>query len=164
LKKKDTEQPPDPAAKKLLDSLEQKEDDQVALTTLHGRALSRSSINLHMAIGGGMVAIPIVNIKQVIQISDSHPDAVSVIIRNPQDIQPLLAVKPAKPPFSGEGFGNVEAARLGEKVPTNRKSTTMIGVGTCTITETDTITGFHGETDQCDDSETDNCPPDDLNE
>lgn len=154
----------DQSVKKLLDRLEQKEDDQVAIITLNGRALSRSSNNnLHLATAGGIVAVPIANIKQVIQLSDSDPEAVSLVVRNPQDIKPLLGVKPAKP-FPIEGFGTNEIARIGDHVTTDRTHREKMGVGTYTVTETDTITGLHGETDQCDDNESGPVTPDDLNE
>jgi len=162
MKEDNSKQQADQSVKKLLDRLDQREDDQVAITTLKGRALSRSSNNnLHLATAGGIVAVPIANIKQVIQLSDSDPVAVSLVVRNPQDIKSLLGVRPAKP-FSGDGLGTAEFANDGETVPTDRSYKDYIGVGTCTMTDTDTITGGQGQPDACDDTVSDNCPPDDL--
>jgi hypothetical protein len=110
MKEDNSKQQADQSVKKFLDRLEQREDDQVAITSLSGRALSRSSNNnLHLATAGGIVAVPIANIKQVIQLSDSDPVAVRLGVRNPQDIKQLLGVRPAKP-FSVDGLGTTESA------------------------------------------------------
>jgi hypothetical protein len=88
VKEDNSKQQADQSVKKLLDRLEQREDDRVAITSLNGRALSRSSNNnLHLATAGGIVAVPIANIRQVIQLSDSDPVAVRLVVRNPQDIK-----------------------------------------------------------------------------
>ena len=61
-----------------------------------------------------------------------------------------------------KGGGTVEAARDGEIVFTDRTFKDYIGVGTCTYTDTDTVSGGQGQPDQCDDSVPDNCPADDT--
>jgi hypothetical protein len=45
---------------------------------------------------------------------------------------------------------------------TDRTFKDYIGVGTCTYTDTDTVSGGQGQPDQCDDSVPDNCPADDT--
>jgi hypothetical protein len=148
--------------KNLLDRLEEKSDDQVGLTALRGRALSRSSHNLHLAIQGGIVAVPIENIQEVTSLSTAQPDLVQLLIRNPQKIQPLLKVRPFNPFGGNGGGGSVEAARDGEVVPANREARYPgVGVSTCMSTDSDTISGGNGETDACDDVK-ENCSADDL--
>jgi hypothetical protein len=163
-----TPQHPDSSVEKLLRHLPEKQDDHVALTTLKGRALSRSANNVHLAIAGGIVAVPIANIESVVPISDSQPDAVRIVVRNPQEIQPILRVRPGGPP-AGDGstlggHGTIEVARDGETIFSDRTFKDYVGVATCTSTDTDTISGGHGEPDACDDSVPDNCPPDDVME
>jgi hypothetical protein len=167
MKEDNNKQQADQSVKKFLDRLEQREDDQVAIISLSGRALSRSSNNnLHLATAGGIVAVPIANIKQVIQLNDSDPIAVRLVVSNPQDMKQLLGVKPAKP-FSVDGLDTAEAANEGDTVVTDDADRQgyykdYIGVGTCTYTDTDTITGGQGQPDACDDTVSNNCPPDDL--
>lgn len=155
-----------PSVRQLLDGLEQKQDDQVGLTTLTGRAVSRSDSNIHLAVRGGIAAIPITNIGEVVFLSKSQPDAVRIAVRDPAAIQPLLKVKPNGGPSGGTpgGGGTVEEARDGEKVYTDRTYKAYQGVATCTYTDTDTISGGQGQPDQCDDSEPDGCPADDTME
>lgn len=152
------------SVRKLLDSLEQRQDDHVGLTALTGRAISRSADNVHLAVRGGIVAVPIANLVDVTFVSKSQPDAVLVVVRDPSAITPLLRVKTSG--VSGENIPgstqSIELARDGEKVYTDRTFKDYIGVGTCTYTDTDTITGGQGQPDACDDSEPDNCPADDL--
>jgi hypothetical protein len=154
---------PNPSVQDLLGRLPEKTDDHVGVTTLMGRAVSRSANNVHVAIAGGIIAVPIANIETVARLAESQPDAVRIVVRNPQEIQPLLRVRPvgggAPPPAGG---GMVEAARDGDKVFTDRTFKDYVGVGTCTYTDTDTISGGHGEPDQCDDCVPDNCPADDT--
>src|SRR3984957_14927683 len=71
--------------KDLLDRLKEKPDEQVGLTALRGRALSRSAHNLHLAISGGIVAVPIANIQEVTSLGKAQPDVVQLLIRNPQE-------------------------------------------------------------------------------
>jgi hypothetical protein len=159
---------PDPVIRKLLDHLVERQDDRVGVTALSGRAVSRSATNVHLAVPGGIVAVPIANITGVFTLA-SQPDAVRIEVRNPQQIQPLLQVRPVG---SGNGIGSggggtkgggtVEAARDGEIVFTDRTFKDYIGVGTCTYTDTDTVSGGQGQPDQCDDSVPDNCPADDT--
>jgi hypothetical protein len=167
---------PDVPIQNLLDRLKQKPDDQVAVTTLMGRALSRSADKVHLAFGGGLVAIPVANIQRVISVSSSHPDVVRLVVRNPEDIQSLLEVTPVAVPPTGR-FGQVKEdvdddddngdngddAEGGytDTIPTDRNSITGYGVGvsTCTWSDTDTITG--GEADAVDDYPAHDCHADD---
>jgi hypothetical protein len=145
---------PDHSLEQLLDRLEEKPDDKVGVTTLKGRAVSRSANNVHIAISGGIVAVPIKNIGRVSALSRSQPDAVRLEVRNPQDIQPLLRVRAqgGGTGFGSGGSGTFETARNGEVVGTDRHYTVLQGAGTIEYTDTDTTSG-QGDADQCDDSE-----------
>src|SRR4051794_1783683 len=88
---------PDASIKRFLDGLEQKNDDEVAVTTLKGRALSRSATNVHLATTAGIIAVPIANIKEVVSLNDAHADLVRVVVKNPKDVRQLLGVRPAWP-------------------------------------------------------------------
>jgi hypothetical protein len=150
--------------KNLLDRLKEKPDEQVGLTALRGRALSRSVHNLHLAIGGGIVAVPIANIQEVTSLGKAQPDVVQLLIRNPQEIQPLLKVRPFNPFGNISGSGSVEAARDGEVVPGDREvSYPGVGVSTCISTDSDTTSGGNGTPDQTDDVQ-ETCHADDLDE
>lgn len=154
---------PESSIQTLLKDLEQKQDELVGVTTLCGRAVSRSTHNIHLAINDGIVAVPIENVERVIPLGNSQPNAIGLVVRNPQEIRPLLKVRPAGP-FHGIGSAagtTVEAARDGDTVLTDRTFKFLQGVGTCVGTDTDTISG--GAPDQCDDVET-SCNADDLNE
>jgi hypothetical protein len=148
----------------LLSRLEAKPDAQVGLATLRGRALSRSPENLHLAVAGGIVAIPIANVERVTSLGKAQPEVVQLLIRNPQQIKSLLSVRPFNPFGSNGGQVTPEDAREGEIVPGNREvSYYGIGVSTCTSSDTDTTSGTNGEPDQCDDvNET--CHADDEDE
>jgi hypothetical protein len=151
-----------PSVQQLLRGLEQKHDDQVGLTTLTGRAVSRSDNNVHLAVRGGIAAIPITNIEDVVFLSKSQPDAVRIAVRDPAAIQSLLRVRSGGAPGGGTSDdGETADARIGEKVYTDRTYLVYQGVATCTYTDTDTISTGDGNPDQCDDSEPDNCPADD---
>jgi hypothetical protein len=152
---------------KLLDSLEKKPDERVAIKALIGRALSRSDKNLHLAVSGGIVAVPIANIENIVSVTESQADVVRVIVRNPQEIRTLLRARLSQPAsggviLGGVGMGNVETARDGDTVPGNRDYTVNLGVGTCNYTDTDTITGGQGQPDACDGSEATECHADDV--
>jgi hypothetical protein len=151
-----------PSVQKLLEGLEQKPEDRVGLTTLAGRVVSRSANNVHLAVRGGIVAIPIANLETVVFLSDSQPYAVRVTVRSPAAIRPLLRVVPGG--ILGEGTigGVATVAREGETFPSDRTWKDYIGVGTCTHTDTDTITG--GQLDATDDDEVNDCPADDTRE
>jgi len=152
-----------PSVQQFLSGLDQRQDDQVGLTTLTGRAVSRSDNNVHLAVRGGIAAIPIANIEEVVFLSRSQPDAVRIAVRDPGVIQSLLSVRSGGAPGGGASDGGeTEEARIGEKVYTDRKYKVYQGVGTCTYTDTDTISTGDGNPDQCDDSEPDNCPADDT--
>jgi hypothetical protein len=131
---------------------------------LRGRALSRSDSNLHFAVAGGIVAIPIANIQDVTSLGKAQPDVVQVLVRNPQQIQTLLKVRPFNPYGNPSGNGTVEAARDGEVVPGDREvSYPGPGVSTCTSTDSDTTSGGNGMPDQTDDVH-ETCQADDLRE
>lgn len=147
---------------KLLKRLEKKQDDRVGITTLKGRAVSRSDKNVHLAIAGGIVAIPIANIETVFPLTDSEPTAVRIDVRNPEEIQPLLRVRPGGGVSLPGNEGTLETARNGEKVYTDRKHTVFLGAGTCEYTDTDTTSGLKSDADQCDDSESGPCSADDT--
>ena len=147
--------------KALLDRLEEKPNEQVGLTALRGRALSRSADSVHMAVRGGIVAVPIANIEEVTSLGDSQPNVVQLLIRDPRQIHPLLRVRPFNPYGGANGGQTVEAARDGEIVPGDREVTYPgVGVSTCTSTDTDTTSG-NGEADQCDDVD-ETCHADDV--
>jgi len=101
---------------------------------------------------GGIVAIPIASIEQVITQGKAQPDVVQLLVRNPQQIRTLLSVRPFNPYGSNGGTVTADDARDGEIVPGDREvSYYGVGVSTCTSTDTDTTSGGNGEPDQCDD-------------
>ena len=159
-----SERPSDPSIQQLLDHLEQKPDDQVVRTTLVGRALSRSANNVHMAISGGVVAVPISNIEKVTPLSASQPDAVRLVVRNPQDIQPLLRTRPSSGGGKGGGGGGTVEALNGDTVRTGNSFTFHVGVGTYTAYDTETVTGGDGGLDASDEQEISDVSADDLRE
>ena len=155
---------PDASVQKLLSGLAQKNDDEVAVVTLKGRALSRSTTNVHVATTAGIVAIPIANIEKVVSLSDKQADLVRIVVRNPKDIRQLLGVRPLGPVGGGGSTGGgVIAMEDGEILPTDRNpERLMVGVGTYTETDTDTITGGQGNPDATDDRQTGDGRADDL--
>jgi hypothetical protein len=157
---------PDASVKKLLDSLKQKNDDEVAVMTLKGRALSRSATSVHLATTAGIIAVPIANIKEVVSLNDAHADLVRVVVKNPKDIRQLLGVRPAWPTNGGgSGGGGAVAMEEGETVLTDRNpEKTYVGVGTYTTTDTDTVTGGQGNLDATDDREPTGGQPDDTHQ
>jgi hypothetical protein len=157
---------PSAPIKKFLEGLKQKDDDEIAVTTLKGRALSRSAKNVHLATGVGIVAVPIANIKEVVSLSDAHADLVRVVVKNPKELRQLLGVRPAWPTGSGgSGGGVVAMMEDGETIPTDRyPETTYVGVGTYITTDTDTITGGQGNPDATDDREANGGGADDEDE
>ena len=157
---------PDSSVQKLLDELDQKQDDRVGVAILHGRAVSRSATNIHLAVRGGIVAVPITSVEEVAFLSKTQPNAVRLAVRNPMAIQALLRAKPVGALGGGisGGAGTVETARDGDIVYTNRTFQMYQGVATCTYTDTDTTSGGAGQPDQCDDCEPDSCPADDTAE
>lgn len=140
---------------KFLDGLEQKSDDQVAVTTLKGRALSRSGTDVHLATVAGIVAVPISNIKEVVSLSDARADLVRVVVQNPKNIRQLLGVRPALPlGLRGPGGGADTIADIedGDTENTVRNpDTEYTGAWTATTYDTDTYTGGQGELDATDD-------------
>ena len=160
---------PEASIKKLLDSLEQKNDNEVAVTTLKGRALSRSATSVHLATTAGIIAVPIANIKEVISLSDTPADLVRVVVTNPKDVRQLLGVRPAWPiggtGSGGVGGGGAVAMEDGETLPTDRNpEKTFVGVGTYLTTDSDTITGGQGNPDATDDREDHGGQADDTQE
>ena len=161
----ESKQSSDPSIKQLLDRLEQKPDDQVVRTTLIGHALSRSANNVHLSISGGIVAVPISNIEKVTHLSASQPDAVRLVVRNPQAIQPLLRTRPSSSGGKGGGGGGtVEALQDGDKFPTGNSHREYVGVGTYTSYDTETVTGGDGNLDASDEPDTSDVSADDLQE
>jgi hypothetical protein len=75
---------------KLLGHLERKADDDLARYTFSGKALSKSEKNLHLAVADGIVAIPLTNIEQVVQVDGISPDLVWVAVRNVGSVRYLL--------------------------------------------------------------------------
>ncbi len=152
---------------KFLDGLEQKNDNEVAVTTLKGRALSRSATNVHLATTSGIVAVPIANIKEVVSLSDTHADVVRIVVKNPKDLRQLLGVRPAWPIGGGgsSGGGAVAMMEDGEILPTDRyPEKEYVGVGTFITTDTDTITGGQGNPDATDDRQSNDGVADDTQE
>lgn len=143
------------SVEKFLDGLEQRKDDQVAVTTLEGRALSRSGTNVHLATVAGIVAVPIANIKEVVSLSDAHADLVRVVVQNPKDIRQLLGVRPAFPlglRGPGGGGATIEDMEDGDTENTNDNELTEYqGVATVTTWDTATYTGGQGNLDATDD-------------
>lgn len=136
----------------LLNRLQEKPDEQVGLTALRGRALSRSAHNVHLATRAGIVAVPIKCIQQVASLSNTQHDVVQLLVRNPQQIQPLLRVRPFNPFGASGGPESVEAEMAGEIVPGDNEFTYWgVGVSTCTSTDTATTSGVDGAPDQTDD-------------
>ena len=153
--------------KKLLDRLDHKKDEKVAVTTVKGRAVSRSATNVHLATSSGIIAVPIANIKEVVSLSDATAGLVRIVVENPKDIRQLLGVKPAWPPTGGGsgGGGGAVAMEEGETLPTDRNpETNYVGVGCYVTTDTDTITGGQGNPDATDDREDGAVSADDTQE
>jgi hypothetical protein len=152
-----------PSIQKLLEVLDQEADDHVGRTTLTGRAVSRSADNVHLAVRGGIVAVPIANIDEVVSLSRSEPDAVRLAVRDPRAIQPLFRVNSGGSLGGGTpgGAGSIDTARDGETIVTDRTWQVYQGVGTCTYTDTDTLSGGNDQPDQLDDCPPDSCPADD---
>jgi hypothetical protein len=151
----------DNTLKKLLDGLAKKQDSQVAFITLSGRALSRSAKNIHVAVSSGIVAVPIANIQKVVSVPGSQPGIVRLVVNNPHQIQSLLGVRPANP---GDGSNpTADKAEDGEIVQGDLlvKGVWGVGVSTCDLYSSDTVTGGEGNADTCDDTETDDCHADD---
>jgi hypothetical protein len=151
----------DKLLQKLLAGLAQKQDNTVAFITLSGRALSRSAKNIHVAVSSGIVAVPIANIQKAVSIPGSQPGIVRLVVNNPHQIQSLLGVRPANP--GGGGNQTAEAAQDGETVQGDLlvKGAWGVGVSTCDLYSSDTVTGGDGNADACDDTETDDCHADD---
>ena len=141
--------------KKFLDRLGPKKDEEVAVTTVKGRALSRSTANVHLATSAGIIAVPIANIKEVVSLSDAAPDLVRIVVKNPKDIRQLLGVRPAWPPTGGGSSGGGGAIAMmedGTTIPTDRNpEKNSVGVGTYITTDSDTVTGGQGNPDAIDD-------------
>lgn len=150
--------------KTLLEGLDEKPDEQVGLTGLRGRALSRSAQNLHLATRGGIVAVPIENIEEVTLLGDQPDNMVHLLVRNPRQIQPLLKAKPFIP-YGNAGRRSVEAASEAETIYGDNEFGPYSGVGvsTCTSFDTATLSGVDGGADATDDV-CENCHADDLDE
>jgi hypothetical protein len=148
--------------KSLLDRLDEKPDEQVGLTGLRGRALSRSAQNLHLATKGGIVAVPIENIEEVTLLGDQPDNMVHLLVRNPRQIQPLLKAQPFIP---YGGSRSVEAASEAQTVYGDNEFGPYNGVGvsTCTSFDTATLSGVDGAPDATDDV-CENCHADDVYE
>jgi hypothetical protein len=129
----------------LLARIDEVQDEDVARTTLQGRALSRSTDNLHLAVRTGILAIPLLSIERVISVPGARPDIVRVVVKNPSAVQTLYQAA-----SSTEGH-----RQRGEWIG----SGPGVGVSTCDYYDTSTITG--GQADQCDDNDAD-CHADDL--
>jgi hypothetical protein len=156
-----TTPPSQTSIESFLDRLDEKPDDQVGLTALRGRALSRSAQNLHLATSGGIVAVPIANIQEVTLLGD-QPDMVHLLVRNPRQIQPLLKARPFNPFGGSGGSGGVEASEARTVYGNNEWGPyNGPGVSTCTSYDTATLSGVDGAPDATDDVEQD-CHADDL--
>ena len=151
----------DSTLKKLLAQLPQRKDDQVALITISGRALSRSTKNIHIAVPSGIVAVPIANVEKAVAVPGSQPGIVRLVVNNPHEMQSLLGVRPANPGDGGNPMD--EKAEDGETVRGDLLVEGVWGVGvqTCNLYSSDTVSGGDGNADTCDDTETDDCKADD---
>jgi hypothetical protein len=156
----------DKALKALLADLAEKQDHSVALVTISGRALSRSANNIHVAVPSGIVAVPISNIQKVASVEGTQPGIVRLVVRDPHQIQSLLGVRPVNTGGRGQGGGGISSpdeAQEGDTVQGDLlvKGVWGVGVQTCNLYSSDTITGTDGNADACDDTETDDCAADD---
>lgn len=156
----------DKALKALLANLAEKQDHNVAFVTISGRALSRSANNIHVAVPSGIVAVPISNIQKVASVEGTQPGIVRLVVRDPHQIQSLLGVRPVNTGGRGQGGGGISSpdeAQEGDTVQGDLlvKGVWGIGVQTCNLYSSDTITGTDGNADTCDDTETDDCAADD---
>ncbi len=154
----------DSTLKKLLAGLPQKQDNQVAVITVSGRALSRSAKNIHIAVPSGIVAVPIANIEKAVSVPGSQPGIVRLVVHNPHQIQSLLGVRPANPANPGDGSSTTaDMAEDGETVRGDLLLEGVWGVGveTCNLYSSDTVSGGEGNADACDDTEPDDCKADD---
>ena len=151
---------PNKTLQKLLNDLARKKDDEVAVITLTGRALSRSAKNLHVAVSSGIVAVPIGNIEQMVTLAGSRPGMIRFVVRNPSDIRPLLSVGPILPGPTNEA----EDPELPDGVVRTVleiKGFHDVGVNTCDLYATDTASGQDGNLDQSDDEKCFDDHPDD---
>lgn len=153
------EQQTDDILKTVLGGLPRKDDNKVATVTVSGRALSRSDSNVHIAVSSGIVAVPIGNIAKAVSVAGSQPGIVRLVVNNPHQIQSLLGVRPV-----AEGTNqSAESAQEGESVRGDLlvEGVWGVGVSTCNLYSSDTVTGDEGNADACDDTETDDCRADD---
>src|SRR5262249_26724968 len=152
---------PDKTLQTLLDDLERKKDDEVAVITLTGRALSRSAKNLHVAVSTGIVAVPIANIQQMVTLAGSRPGIIRFVVRNPSDIRSLLGVGPIFPsPPTNEAWDPELPDGVVEGM-LEIQGFHDVGVNTCDLHSTDTVSGGDGNLDQSDDELGFNNHPDD---
>jgi hypothetical protein len=149
---------------KLLSQLEEKLDEQVGLIVLRGRALSRSTENLHVATRAGIVAVPLKNIRRVSSLSNTQHDVVELLVTDPAQIQPLLRVRPFEPFPTSDRPATMESETAGEGVPADNEFRYWgVGVSTCVSTDTATASGADGALDQTDDVD-EHCQADDTDE
>jgi hypothetical protein len=71
----------------LLGRLPERSDEDVAASTLVGRALSRSDTHLHLATRKGVVAVPLSQIDDVTVRFADDPSRVSVKVRDPDSVR-----------------------------------------------------------------------------
>jgi hypothetical protein len=133
----------------LMDRLPEKADDEVATIVIEGRALSKSSSSLHLALRTGLVAIPLGSITRAMALPGTK-EMVRLVVRNPGEIRHLLRTETAPvAQTAGE-------KRRGEYIGSGYGP----GVSTCRYYDTETATGESGY-DACDDNDP-VCGADDL--
>jgi hypothetical protein len=143
--------------KKLPDALHElpkRRDEEVGLSMMEGRALSRSDDNLHLATPTGLLAVPLANIVKATAVAGTK-GIVRLIVSNPESARVLLRVADPGSPAGGSSAGAVARIR-GEKIAVG----VPVGVGTCDYYDTPTVTSAEG-LDASDDEERD-CHADDL--
>jgi hypothetical protein len=135
-----------PKVPNALRDLPTRQDDEVAMRILEGRALSRSDTNIHLAVPTGLLAIPLDNIVKVTPVAGTK-GIVRILVRDPEAARPLLRVSPRS--ATGSSGGGVVAAVRGELIGSGILGP---GVSTCDYYDTPTVTGEEGY-DASDDEE-----------
>lgn len=66
----------------LLEILEEVRDEEIDRTTISGLACSRTTTDLHLAVGTGVIAVPIADIDEVTPLGIDNPRTVSVTVKS----------------------------------------------------------------------------------
>jgi hypothetical protein len=79
-------------------------DESSASLTYEGKAVSRDTNNLHLAVSSGVIAIPLADIKEVKAVSGQSDDIVSVSVNKFDGVK---QIRQASPMLNRGGFGGI---------------------------------------------------------